>query len=71
MMKAVERFSTHSDCLVPHVKYRNKYSLVVDLENTLITSVDIKNTDELDCIKNMANFSTDYILLEVQPAQIR
>ena len=42
MMSAAERFNSHRDCLVPHVKYRNKYSLVVDIENTFITLVDIK-----------------------------
>lgn len=71
MMNAADRFSTHRDCLVPHVKYRNRYTIVVDLENTFVTLVDIKNTDELEIIKNKANFATDYILIEVEPAQIR
>ena len=64
-MNAVPILSKQRDILTQLASYRNRHTLVVDLENTFITKVDIKNRNELDCIQNKANFSTDYILLEV------
>lgn len=40
--------------------------MVIDIENTLVTLIDIRNKQELDSIKSNENFEVDYIIMKKQ-----
>ena len=40
--------------------------MVIDIENTLVTLIDIKNKQELEQIKSNENFENDYIIMKKQ-----
>ena len=65
-MRQTDRFETHRECLVPHVKYRHRPTLIIDIENTFVTLLDIKTQEELETFKMLPNFATDYILIEIE-----
>ena len=44
--------------------YRGLQTVIIDIENTFVTLVDIKNKDELDAIKEYENFHSDYIIIK-------
>jgi len=41
-------------------------TVVIDIENTLVTQIDIRNKQELDSIKNSDQFENDYIIMKKQ-----
>ena len=36
---------------------------MIDVENTLVTKIDIKSREELENLKALENFSSDYIVI--------
>lgn len=43
--------------------YRGLQTVVIDIENTLVTQIDIRNKQEYDQIKANKNFESDYIVI--------
>ena len=44
--------------------YRGLQTIIIDIENTLVTLIDVKNKHELDQIKEQENFNSDYIIIK-------
>ena len=44
--------------------YRGLQTVIIDIENTFITLIEVRNKEELDQIKELENFASDYILIK-------
>lgn len=44
--------------------YRGLQTVIIDIENTFVTLIDIKNKEELDLIREYENFHSDYIIIK-------
>ena len=38
--------------------------MIIDIENTFVTLIEVKNKEELDQIKEYDNFHNDYIIIK-------
>ena len=46
-------------------------TIVIDIENSLVKRIDIKNYGELEGIKSMPNFENDYILIDTSLLKLK
>ena len=44
--------------------YRGLQTVIIDIENTFVTLIEVKNKEELDQIKEYDNFHNDYIIIK-------
>jgi hypothetical protein len=44
--------------------YRGLQTVIIDIENTFVTLIEVKNKEELDIIKEYENFHSDYIIIK-------
>ena len=44
--------------------YRGLQTVIIDIEHTFVTLIEIKNKEELDAIKEYDNFHSDYIVIK-------
>jgi hypothetical protein len=63
LMENGRKFDAICESLIPHRLFKNRGSIVIDLENTLLTHIELKSPEELEGYKNLENFQTDYILI--------
>ena len=68
-MKLQKGFAKTQSKLMVDDTHMTKKTLVIDIYNTLVTQIDIKNAEELNEIKNLPNFSSDYVLVNMKEYQ--
>lgn len=68
-MKLQKGFAKTQSKLMVDDTHMTKKTLVIDIYNTLVTQIDIKNAQELNEIKNLPNFSSDYVLVNMKEYQ--
>ena len=44
--------------------YRGLQTIIIDIENTLVTQIDLRNKQELDQIREHEKFESDYIIIQ-------
>lgn len=66
MFKEVKKFKRTQSKLKISKFLENQKTIVIDVENTLVTKIDIKSREELENLKALENFSYDYIVFEGQ-----
>ena len=43
--------------------YKGLKTIVIDIENTLVTQIEIKSKQDLEILKSLDNFACDYIVV--------
>ena len=63
MLEDVKKFKRTQSKLKISQFLENKRTIVIDVENTLVTKIDIKSREELENLKALENFTSDYIVI--------
>ena len=65
-MIEMDNFKVLSKQLDQEEIFKGQQTIVIDIENTMVTKIDIKSQIELEQLRNKDNFIKDYIIIKTQ-----